>query len=153
MLIKAKLFFKYLFRFRAPEIRQLNYIDYVIINKSYFLISWKSRYAYKLKIKPFYSTYFDGAGSVYTLVPDGIDSLEIDISNLWHSIKFEILLKKTEISIPFEFTLVPHFKGWHSTIMHLPKPRTSSKQVLVNTTPAKLSRPIFSVQNLTFLKP
>lgn len=153
MLIKIKLFFKHLFKFRSPEIIQFNHVDYVIINKSYFLVSWKSKYAYRLNIKPFYSTYYNIAGSIYTLIPPDIDVLEIEFSNLWRSKKFEIPLKKTEITVPFEFAMVPKFKEWQSANIHLPRPKTSSKKLLLDSIPFKFSKPIISIQNLTFLKP
>lgn len=152
MLIRVRLFFKYLFRFRAPQIININYLDYLIINKSYFLLSWKTKYAYKLRIKPFYSTFYNYGGSIYIAVPNNIDTLEVKISNLWSSRKLQVHLKKTEISVPFEFTLVPDFKQWQSTNISLPKLKTTARKLLVNNTQTTISKSIISVRNLTFFK-
>ena len=153
MLNKVKFFFKYLFRFRAPEIQELHYIDYIITNKSYFLISWKSRFGYKLKIKPFYSTYYNRLGSSYTFIPEGMDFLDIEISNVWYSKKFKVELKKIVIEPNFEFNLAPNFKEWHAARIGLPKPELTSKTPSTRKIYQKLSNPVISVQNITYLKP
>lgn len=153
MLNKVKFFFKYLFRFRAPEIQELHYVDYVITNKSYFLISWKSKFGYKLHIKPFYSIYFKRRGSIYTLVPEGIESLDVEISNVWYSKKFKIQLRKIAIEPNFEFNLEPNFKDWRSAHIHLPTPKLSATIPFLRGIRPKVSKPIISIQNITFLKP
>lgn len=150
---KVKLFIKYLFRFRPPEIIELNYADYIITNKSYFLVSWKSKYAYKLSIKPFYYTYYKSGGSCYIMIAPELESLEIKISNVWQSRKFEVKLHKTEITVPFEFSLASNFNEWLSAKIRLPVPLPFSKKLVIRSTHPKVKNLGITLNRLTFLKP
>lgn len=152
MLNMVKYFFQHLFRFRPPQIQELHYIDYIISNKSYFLISWKTRFAYKLSINSFYSINYRGSGSIYTLLPDGIENLEIVFSNLWFNKRINIQLKHVEVDIPFEFELSSNFKEWRSVNIHLLKPNIPKAPPQVNCPQPKFQISKISVQNLSFPK-
>lgn len=153
MLKKVGYFFRYVFRCRPPEIVELHYADYVISNKSYFLVSWKCRFGYKLSIKPMYSTYFRGSGSAYILIPAETDKLEVKFSNVWHSRIVQVNLFNVRIEPGFDFNLKPNFRQWRSPVNSLPTPKLSSNKITLRNTQAKLSTPTISLQNLTFLNP
>ena len=92
-----------LFDFKKPAFAYLNYIDLVINNKAYFLLTWRLENAFKLEIKNLKFVTLKKGGSAYILIPNEIEFIELFISNVWISEKKLIKLIRTTISEQIDF--------------------------------------------------
>lgn len=97
------LWIKNVFILKEPIFSELDYGDYIAKGKSYFVITWRMKNAYRLKIKSASFKSVLKSGSAYMVLPENNDQLEIILSSSWRSQKCLIKLKQIAINEPIEF--------------------------------------------------
>lgn len=103
LLYNIWLWVKNIFNLRSPTFAHLDYADYVIEGKSYFVFSWRMKNGYHLKIKKAKFKSLLKSGSAYMVLSDNSDHIEIVISGSWRSQKYLIKLKPIVIDDTIEF--------------------------------------------------
>jgi hypothetical protein len=126
------------FVFQKPRFLDLEYVDYIIGDKPYFLISWNIKYAYKIKVKNTKFSSLKKHSSAYIAIPSEIDILEVSISNCWRSERQFITLKRVLISDKIEFNIEPTGDLKKRTEVMIPSLITSSKKVTINALNARI---------------
>lgn len=104
----AWLWIKNVFILKKPIFSQLDYGNYIAKEKSYFVITWRMKNAYRLKVKSARFKSVLKSGSAYMILPKNNDQLEIIISGSWRSQKYLIKLKQIAINEPIEFPVKLH---------------------------------------------
>ncbi|NRF37754.1 hypothetical protein [Pedobacter foliorum] len=136
--MKAKLasFFFWMrnsFVFQKPRFLDLEYVDYVIGSKPFFLISWNIRYAYKVRVKNTKFSSLETHSSAYIAIPVETDVLEVIISNSWRSERQFIKLTRVVISDKIEFNMCLTGDLKKKTEVIMPSPGTNPKTITVKT--------------------
>jgi len=88
---------------RGPSLTKLDYEDYIIEDKGYFIFSWALENAHCLKIKSLKYKSFLRSGSAYIAINGHLNQLEIIISNSWRSSKYLLKLHQITIEEPIVF--------------------------------------------------
>lgn len=98
-----RVWFRHIFNFRHPNISFLDYANYIIEGKSYFVFSWKMENAYRLKIKSAKYKSNIKSGSAYIAINGNITQLEIIILNSWRGTKHILNLHQLSLDEKIEF--------------------------------------------------
>jgi hypothetical protein len=124
--------FRYLVLFKKPSLSSLDYIDIIIEEKPVFLISWSAKNAYKVKLKPFNTTYWKKQVSLLLQTPPQLAFVELIVSNLWRDTKIKIELKHTKLDDKTASLLLKHFNplSYNIQVNRKNVPRFSKKLVL-----------------------
>lgn len=151
MIKKLVLIISNLFNFDKPRFTELQYANFVISNKAFFLVSWKIDRGYKLSILGLHFSTYKAAGSAYIAIPDQLERLELIVSNMWSSERKNITLIRQTISSQIDFFPVKQFKELTARSIYMPpiKPDLKTPQPGKKITDIQL--PSFSIQtvNLT----
>lgn len=130
---------KNLFKFSKPEFVSIDYVDYVIDSNAYFLLSWNIKNTVALKIKPTSYTSFKKSASAYIAIPEGINYLEIVISNIWSSKKQIVLLKRLQIASQIDFNITTDFSQATADPVAIGNPSFLSKYLILKQIKAKVT--------------
>lgn len=120
------------FTFSRPVFQDLEYVDCILENKSYLLLSWKTNNSYKLHIKPAGYISFQKDASAYVVLPEAIEQVELTISNSWHSNTETIHLKKIELSEQIDFNIQANFSALNKSQVKILDPALPSNHPKLN---------------------
>jgi len=96
--------------FSKPRFLNLDYIDIVVEEKTLFLLSWKSKRHYKVKISPFNKTYNNHETAIVLKVPASTIELTITLHSFWRKRRYQVLLKKVKLDKETAKHLITKFK-------------------------------------------
>lgn len=105
-----------LFSFKRPVFITLKYVDCVFDDKTYLLIEWQMKNAYKLKIKELGYLSFRKNASAYMFIPGDVSKIKVRIANVWRSESEYLELKRTAITVQTDFNLQPEFKTFNVSV-------------------------------------
>jgi hypothetical protein len=152
MIKKAILVILNLFNFHKPSFVVLEYADFVISNKAFFLVSWKIERGYKLSIPGLHFSTYKSSGSAYIAVPDHIDQLELVISNFWKSGRKNIALISQTIHSQVDFFPVKQFEELTAASMYMPQINPDLKTPQPGKKITDLHLPSFSIQTINLTR-
>lgn len=144
------LWHKNIFVFGKPIFSQLDYADYIIQSKGYFVFTWKIKNAYRLKIKSIGFKSVLKSGSAYIALHENDNQLEIIISGVWRSKNYLINLKRISInnSIDFPAVMCNNFE----IKLNLPTPEPKLAKFKVDTFKVQIidKKRIKSITNISY---
>ncbi|RZK59193.1 MAG: hypothetical protein EOO91_05870 [Pedobacter sp.] len=91
------------FNFKSPIFLNLNYADFIIEGKSYLVVSWEMKNAFRLKIKGLRFNSILKSGSAYLALIDDNETVEVIVYGSWRSQKYIVKLKRIVIDGTIEF--------------------------------------------------
>lgn len=102
--------FRSLILFRKPKFAELDFVDLIIEDKPLFLIAWKIKNGYSIKLNPLHKTVRKVEGSFISELPPNTNSIELIASNFWRKNKRRIYLKHTKLNDVASQALIQQFK-------------------------------------------
>jgi hypothetical protein len=127
---------KNVFNLKTPIFSSLEYTNYIIQGKSYFIFSWTLKNAYNLKIKTVNYKSFLKSGSAYIAVKDNNDQIEIVISGSWKRQKHLIKLKQIVIDDTIDFPVAMHSS--FDAKLTIPNIKTNFSKLKINSFKANI---------------
>ncbi len=125
------LFIRKLLDFSKPRFLNLDYINIVVEEKMFFLVSWKSKRHHKVKISPPNKTYRNHETAIVLKVSAPTTELIITLHSLWRKCRYRVLLNKVKLDKETAQHLIIRFKPVE--MLRLKTPAVNSVRTLRDT--------------------